>query len=126
MTYTHYFGGAGAGVKIEKLAEGTLTADGTVQTVLEIGEQEKPTRIYGWISLNNMDTGDKTVIRTYVKIKSGGVYIKHADELFEDAQARPAAFFVDRVILYGYKITLEQQAGTYRDYDYLFFKEVSA
>jgi len=117
---------AAAGVEISLVAEGTLVADGTEQTVVEVAESKKPIRIYGWISLDNMDTGDQVTIYVYVKVKSGGSYIRHAIEQFADAQEKPAVYFVDRVVQYGFKVTLQQTAGTYRSFDYIFWKEESA
>lgn len=109
-----------AAAVLETVARGTLTADGTEQTVAEL-TSDLPVRFQGWINLNNMDLGDKVTIRTYTKDESG-VYRRHAVELYADVLEQPMVNLVSK-ITESYKITLEQTAGTYRDYDYRFYKE---
>lgn len=104
----------------EVIAEGTLTADGTEQTVVEY---TKLAVVHGYIDLQNMQTGDQVVIRAYVKFGPGKPYKKYAEETYTDAQSLPALYVLPRLTVYGIKITLQQTAGTYRDFDYMFVKE---
>lgn len=108
------------GVKPALIASGTLTADGTEQTVAEL-TSVIPAKFYGWVSLANMDAGDKVTLRTYHKPPGGG-YHKHATELYEDVLEEPEINIVLKVAE-AYKITLEQTAGPFRTYEYRFYKE---
>lgn len=108
-----------AGAGVEEVAVGTLTADGTEQTILEkdsIGTFE------GWIDLANMASGDTVVIKVYAKAKSGGSYRQYDSASYSNAQTNPAVHVTTLSTKYGIKITLTQSAGTYRTYDYNFFK----
>lgn len=104
------------------IVDDTETADGTEQTILEV-TADKLKVLYGWISINAMDTDDKLVIRTYHDF--GGGYVVHAVEDYKDAQAKSAIYVVDRMFKIGakYKVTIQQTAGTYRDYPFIFFQE---
>jgi len=107
----------------EELAAGTLTADGTEQTVIEvttIGTLE------GYIDLANMQAGDSVTIRLYVRLKSGGAYRLYDSATYTDAQTKPALHIVKLPTRYGIRVTLEQTAGVNRDYDYNFFRRVLA
>ena len=101
--------------------EDTLTADGSEQTVVEVtGDLEF--QLDGYIDLSNMTSGDVVVIREYMKVAPGGNYVKHAEEIYSDAQSLPLLHIVTKPARYGLKITLQQTSGTYRDYPYQFFK----
>ena len=107
----------------EELGFGTLTADGTEQTVVEvttIGTHE------GYIDLANMQAGDSVTIREYIRLKSGGTYRLYDSATYTDAQTKPALHLVKLPTKYGIRVTLEQTAGVNRDYDYNFFRRVLA
>jgi len=107
----------------EELGVGTLTADGTEQTVVEvttIGTLE------GYIDLANMQAGDSVTIREYIRLKSGGTYRLYDSATYTDAQTKPALHLVKLPTKYGIRVTLEQTAGVNRDYDYNFFRRVLA
>jgi len=107
----------------EELTVGTLTADGTEQTVVEVSTLGT---LEGYIDLSNMQAGDSVTIREYVKLKSDGAYRLYESATYTDAQSKPALHIVKLPTKYGIKVTLEQTAGTYRDYDYNFFRRVLA
>lgn len=109
-----------AGVKVEMVAHGSVVADGTEQVVAEL-VSDKPARFHGWLNLNNMDAGDKVTIRTYTR-DEGGVYRRHAVEIYADVLEQPMINLIPK-LTQAYRITLEQTAGTYRSFDYRFFKE---
>jgi len=109
-----------AGVKVELVSHGTLLADGTEQEMAEL-LSATPVKFYGWISLDEMDIGDKVTIRTYAKDEAGA-YKVHATELYQDALEQPMVNLMMKVTE-AYRVTLEQTAGTYRSFDYRFFKE---
>jgi hypothetical protein len=100
--------------------EGTLTADGTEQTIREILTYAPGLVVY--IDMTNMAANDTTVIRSYAKIKSGGAYIKQGSRTLSGAQDPPLMYIRDfPVPRYGFKVTLAQTAGTYRNYDWMTF-----
>lgn len=105
--------------RLRVLTSETLTADGTEQTVVEmttLGELE------GWIDLANMAGGDTVVIKSYARIKSGGTYRLHASATYTGVQSSPALHVAKLPARHGLKITLQQTAGTNRDFDYTFFR----
>jgi len=103
--------------------EGTLTADGSEQTVVEAtGTLEF--QLDGYIDLSNMASGDTVVVREYMKIASGGNYVKYAEETYSGAQSIPLLHIVTKPARYALKVTLQQTAGTNRDYPYQFFKRM--
>ena len=108
------------GAVLETVAEGSITADGTEQEVAEV-LSDSPVKLMGWINLDNMDLGDKVTIKTYAK-NQAGVYKTHAVELYADVLEQPMVNLMQKVTE-AYKITLQQTAGTYRSYDYRFYKE---
>ena len=108
-------GGAG----LEEAAKGTLTADGTEQTLLESSSMGT---FEGWIDLSNMASGDVAVIKVYAKLKSGGSYRQYDSASYSGAQTNPATHTARLSTKYGIKITLQQTAGTNRTYDYNFLK----
>ena len=109
-----------AAAVLEIVAEGSITADGTEQEVAELSS-DSPVKFMGWISLDNMDLGDRVTIKTYAK-NQAGVYKTHAVELYADVLEQPMVNLMQKVTE-AYKITLQQTAGTYRSYDYRFYKE---
>jgi len=116
-------------VKIDALlgtvadTEGTLTANGTEQTLIQTSDS-KPHHISGEIDLSNMAAGDTVVINYYIQIKSAGSFVKYATRTYSGAQAVPAIFLLTKTAKYGLKITLTQTTGTYRNFDYDFQKLV--
>jgi hypothetical protein len=110
-------------VTLEEHSVGTLTADGTEQTVTELtvlGTLE------GHIDLSNMASGDTVRIREYIRMKTGGAYQLYDSVDYSGALAQPALHMVKLPARYGVRITLQQTAGVNRDYDYNFFREVLA
>ena len=103
-------------------SKGTFTADGTEQTIREIARIGK---VQGYIDFTNMASGDSVTIRSYVKIKSGGSYILQGQRALSDAQATAKLMHIFEFPTpqYGFKITLEQTAGTNRAYDWMIFME---
>lgn len=105
-------------------AEGTLTADGTEQTIKEITALVN--KLHCFVDLTNMQSGDTVVVRQYMQIKSAGTFIKYAEETYNDAQTLPMLYIVLKPARYGIKITLQQTAGTNRTYDWETFQEKAA
>lgn len=98
---------------------GTLLADGTEQIVFEFAAPTKewvPDNIN--IDLSNMAAGDIVTVKTYIKFKSGGSYVEMDAEVYSNAQTIPGIVATGFPNRYGYKITLQQSAPTYRNFDW--------
>jgi hypothetical protein len=103
------------------LAEGTVTADGTEQTVLEaLGLMN----LEGYVDLSEMTNGDTVTLRRYVKIQQNAEYKLHGEETYVGIQAQPLIRFPAMAGCYGIKITLKQTSGIYKSFPYQFFKEM--
>jgi len=107
--------------------EGSITADGTEQTVILDEVTGNPPRFLdGFIDLSNMAAGDTVVIRQYISIVTPPDYKKYAEETYTDAQTLPLLYITTKTARYGIKITLQQTAGTYRTFKYQFFRRKTA
>lgn len=98
---------------------GTLTADGTEQTVYI---NNTPAGIFEPLIVNidctNMAAGDVTVLRAYYRIAAGGNLIKKDEVTLNGAQDPDLKNIILEPNRYGVQVTLEQTAGTNRDYDW--------
>ena len=101
------------------IGHGTLIADGTPQTLIEYAGL---TTIQGYIDLSNMQEGDTVTISIYIKVKPDGEYKLYNTETYYGKQPTPTLYILPRVTAYGYKAVLQQTAGTYKSFDYLFTK----
>ena len=102
------------------LRKGTLVADGSEQTLIEYSGVVA--LISGYVDLSNMTDGDEVAITSYVKIKEDGDYIPYRREVFTGKQPEPALYILPRPAGLAYKVTLQQTAGMYKSFDYLFIK----
>ena len=100
------------------ISEGTLTADGTEQELDTIS-------VNGYyqfsISLANMAAADVVKVRFYKKVKTTGTLSRFHVETYNDAQDEPESPVVDSGpfwVANEFKVTLEQTAGTNRDFDW--------
>lgn len=106
-------------LEIEK--EGSITADGTEQTVWET----TTVNVYsGYVDLSGMQAGDTVVIRLYKVIQSGGAYRKIDEITLSGEQETPIFPLMELINFYGVKLTLQQTAGTYRTFRYLILRRV--
>jgi len=104
------------------IAEGSITTNGTEQTVMEyIGTAT----IHGYIDLSKMESGDEVVIKVYVKVREGGEYKLHAKETYSGAQPMPALYIVPKLTGHAFKVTIQQTAGSYKSFDYMFSRMLS-
>ena len=113
--------------KIQDLIEeavGTLTATGAEDTIKEITATVN--KLHCFVDLTAMQAGDTIVVRQYMKIKAAGTFIKYADETYSGVQALPMLYVVTKPAKDGIRITIEQTAGTNRDYDWQTFQEKAA
>lgn len=101
---------------------GSVTADGTEQTILEtnaLGNYADDFLLYLDVDLNNMAGGDTTVLRAYSKI-DGSNFRKFSEISYSGAQALPVwkAEGIHGNNSKFVKITLQQSAGVNRSYAY--------
>lgn len=112
--------------KVQNFVEdsfGTLSATGAEDDIRESTEEGK---LHCLIDLTAMQAGDSITVRQLMKIKAAGSYIKYAEESYSDVQALPMLYVVTKPSKHGIKVTLEQTAGTNRDYDWETFIEKAA
>ena len=109
---------------------GTLTADGTEQTLYIDNEPLgcwNP--IVMFVDLDNMILGDTIVLRAYYRLLDGGTLKLWDSQTFtgidgslaNSAKIMNISFEPNR---HGLQVTLEQTGGTNRDYDWELFSEV--
>ena len=94
---------------------GTTLADGTVQTLTDTVDNKYFTFK---IDLTNMATGDTTVLKIYDMVLNGGALALWFTKTFVNAQTNPIFFLAPLWITEEIKITLQQTAGTNRNYDW--------
>lgn len=105
---------------------GNTTADGTEQTIYSLIEADtdsvdRPHLVEGVIDLSEMQAGDIVVIKESISIPSSPLdYQVFGDHTYTGVQTEPLTHFTMKPIASAYKVTLEQTAGTYRDYKSLF------
>jgi len=105
--------------RLSTVAQGTVTADGTEQTIIEYTGKAS---LSGYIDLSNMEDGDTVTVRLYVKIKGEGDYRLYHAETFNGRQEEPALYILPKVTGIAYKVTIQQTRGSYKSFDYLFVK----
>jgi len=106
-------------MKLEPLSEGTLTADGTEQIVVE---SMILAILAGWLVMDKMEAGDTITIKQYVSVN--GTYQLYAQEPYSNVQTEPVLHISPRVHRDRIKITLQQTTGPYKTFDYEFTREV--
>jgi hypothetical protein len=105
---------------ISVVGKGTVTADGSEQVLLEY--TGRISTISGYVDLSNMDIGDTVIIRTYVKVSEDSDYRLYRSETFEGRQIETALHLLPRLSGFAMKVTLQQTAGTYKSFSFLFVK----
>ncbi len=100
-------------------SEGTLTADGSEQ---DLGTVSVNGYYNFSVNLSNMAAADVVKIRFYKKVKTTGTLARFHVETYNDAQTtEPESPVVDSGpfwIANEFKVTLQQTAGTNRNFDW--------
>jgi len=102
------------------VAEGTLSADGTEQDLVNVSNRGK---YEGWIDLANMQAGDTVVVKEYGKFRSGGSWRLYATTTYTGVQTECGIHATRKLFEYGWRVTLQQTGGVMRTFDYQFLKE---
>lgn len=103
---------------------GTLTADGTEQTIYDEADTVPWMFEGGKVDLTNMQAGDTVVLRKYARIIAGGGLILEDTNTYNGAQAVPLVTFERQANIYGVRVTLEQTAGVNRTYVHQWFDQM--
>lgn len=99
---------------------GTLTADGTEQTLATV--TDGGTFMLA-LDLSNMALGDKILIRASVKLFSGEASSQFDERLFQQDQTSNPIVLMDPIPApIEVKYTLEQTAGTNRDFPWAVYE----
>lgn len=107
---------------------GVLTADGTAQTVIVMDPPMgsfKASKLK--VSLSNMDWGDTVILRWFERLSDGGVWdlkdrmeFSGPQDVVPDSPEKNIELEPNR---FGIWITLQQTAGTYRNFAWEWFYE---
>jgi len=103
-------------------SNGTLTADGTEQALLDTDDFRWTVLLY--VNVDNMQGGDTIVFRTYIRMSSGGAWVLVDLDTYTGADGGLVGGEVmadegASISPYGVKITFEQSAGVNRDFDWV-------
>ena len=101
------------------IKEGEIIADGTEQLAIEYTETG---RLDGIIDLSHMAVGDTVLMREYQKIN--GSYELYAEEPYYGVQVMPSIDVIPKTGKDGIRFTIQQTAGVFKSYHYMFFVEV--
>ena len=103
---------------------GTLTSDGTEQTVYI---NNAPSGVFNpkvvKIDFTNHTAGETVVIRSYHRIKSGGGLVKDSETTYSGLQDPLLINTEFQPNRYGVSLTLEKTGGANRDYDWEVYYE---
>jgi len=103
---------------IERIGEGDVVASITETIVIDyVGPLAM---ISGWLDLSNMEDGDEVIIRLYVKTEEAGEYKLYSSDTFTGKQEAPALYLTPKLSAYGYRVTIQQTAGTPKAFHYFF------
>jgi len=98
----------------------TTTADGTEQTLAALTANKYYS---AHVSLANMAAGDTTVLRVYIKVLTTSSYALYWEETYNNAQTDQEIIFIAaQPSVWAWKLTLEQTAGTNRNYEWQVYK----
>lgn len=100
------------------MATGTLSADGTEQTIDTL-QPGVPGFAFWYVDLENMAAGDTVVIREKVDVDNDSTFEQFQSVTYSDSQTNPVVSQSANLLTLAdvdVRITLEQTAGTNRDY----------
>ena len=105
-------------MKLETVAEGELTADGSEQNVVVCSDIAI---LSGYISMSKMGVADTIAVKQYIMVN--GSEELYAQDAFSGQQIE-LLHFQSRAFKDTTRITLQQTAGSYKTFDYEFIREV--
>lgn len=106
---------------LSETQNGTQAA--TIATEHTLGSEETDDAYYQlMVDGSNLVNGDALVLRAKVKVKTGGTARTVATAHFRDAQEDTCLLSIPIPNIYGLTFTLEQTAGTGRNFDWSIIK----
>jgi len=102
-------------------SQASLLMDGTEQIIEEFADTLQKTLIL--IDLTLLASTDTVVLRQYIKLEPGGAYVLYGADTYWGVLPNPCMVVHALPAKYGFKVTLQQTAGTYRSFLYEVFKE---
>lgn len=100
------------------MTTGTLSADGTEQTIDTLSPGV-PGFAFWYVNLENMASGDTVVLREKVDVDGDGTFEQFSEVTYSDAQTSPVVSQSANLMTLSnvdVSVTLEQTGGTNRDY----------
>jgi len=93
--------------------------------IISLGDQTDDYIVEGYVSLQNLASGDTAVVKVYVAV-DGTNRVLMDSWTFSGAQAVPVIRIVAHTVAYNgkFRVTVTQTAGTLRAYPYTFIVEV--
>ena len=106
---------------LEKIVEGVITADGTEQTLVEVSGLAE---YYGLVSLDKMVPGDRVAVSVYMRLTKNGEWKRYSRMEYIGPQEDPVLHLLVKVAEHGFKVTLQQLEGSYKTFEYCFFRRL--
>jgi len=100
----------------------TPSALNTETNVVNIAAQAEIYMVEGYISLENLASGDTLVVREYISADEANLR-KYAENTYSGAQDSPIVRFHTKTTKGPYRVTITQTSGTLRSVPYWFVKE---
>jgi len=107
-------------LKLTHLGDGAFKADGSEQIVFEY-ERAGPFRISGQMDLQEMEEGDVVLVRQYFKIRREEPYKLFLPWEYRGKQEYPVKRITPKEAMYGFRITLQQTAGLFKTFRWIFY-----
>jgi len=110
-------------IRVKYRAKGTVSPPALNQEtdIINLGELRDDYIVEGQISLQNMDSGDQVVLRSYIAV-DGATKVQSDKISFIGAQEIPVVRFLAHTLPYDgrLRVTITQTAGTLRSFPYCF------
>jgi len=101
-------------------SSGTLTADGTEQTLADLTVNKYYS---AHVDLHLMDVLDVVTLRLYLKVLTGSTLGLYWTETYYDVQTNRVIIYIPPMpAVWEWKLTLQQSAGTNRNFDWVVYK----
>lgn len=107
---------------------GSIEMSGAEQTLVEKTD-DKIGLLDGYVDFTPVVADDTVTIREYMKIKTGGEYVKYAEVEYAGVQTVPLLHLVTKPSKTSIKVSAEQTAtgsGGYKTLDTQFFRRLQA
>jgi len=107
-------------LKLTHLGDGSFKADGTEQIVFEY-ERAEPFKISGQLDLEEMVDGDVVIVKQYFKVRREKPYKLFKTVEYKNKRKEPIVFVISKEAMYGFRITIQQIAGVFKVFQWIFY-----